>query len=414
RGRAGGQRALAEKIAASQAALPAVELPEDIYEMIARISVDLGVDGHRADIVMAKTVAAIAAFRGSRRVGEEDVKEAAELVYPHRMRRNPFDEPAGDREISEAIGRNSQSPGSPQASSGEGDRGSPPPDGGDAREHTFPIGPLAPIRPVIPRKGRGRKSAQGRRAGSATATTAGVYVRSEPFPPGETDVAFDATLRAAAPHQYRRERGETAVVIERGDLRKKVRARKVGTTILFVVDASGSMGARRRMESAKGAVMSLLVDAYQHRDRVGMIVFRGEGPDVLLAPTASVELAKKGLEMLPTGGKTPLAGGLVRAMELIRAEAQSNPDSRPVVVLITDGKANVPLKGGDPLAEALDVARAMAEEGLAMMVIDTESDFVNLGLARTVAEAAGAQYVKLGEVTAGEITGAVLGSGMLG
>jgi magnesium chelatase subunit D len=382
--------------------------------MIARISVDLGVDGHRADIVMMKTAATLAAFRGAGRVDAEDVKEAAELVYPHRMRKKPFEEPAGNDKIGEAIDRNTQ-PQEPQgAPPANGEKGPASPDDGDPREHTFPIGPLASIKPVMPKKDRVQRNSQGRRIDSATGTTAGAYVRSEPLRPGETDVAFDATIRTAAAHQSGRDRGDAAIVIEQGDLRKKVRTRKVGSTILFVIDASGSMSARQRMESAKGAVMSLLLDAYQHRDRVGMIAFRGDGPEVLLAPTASVELAKKGLEMLPTGGKTPLAGGLARARELLLAEGRANPGARPVVVLVTDGKANVPLNGGDPVQEALGVARGMAEEGLAMLVIDTENDFVNLGLARSIAEAAGAQYCKLEEVTADGIAGVVRDSGVLG
>ncbi|HTX43696.1 MAG TPA: VWA domain-containing protein, partial [Methanocella sp.] len=255
-----------------------------------------------------------------------------------------------------------------------------------------------------------QRNAAGRRVESITGAAAGTYVRSEPLGPGGTDVAFDATLRAAAPHQQRRDRGDMAVVVERGDLMRKVRVQKVGSTILFVVDASGSMGARRRMESAKGAIMSLLVDAYQHRDRVGMIAFRGSGAEVLLPPTSSVELAKKSLETMPTGGKTPLAHGLARALETCLADLRANPGAKPVIVLVTDGKANVPVNGGNPVDESLDLARAIAREGLPTMVIDTENDLVNLGLARSVAEAARGHYYRLSEISADGIAGIVRNS----
>lgn len=408
----GEQAALAEKIVASEKALPGVAMPEDVLRMIARISVDLGVDGHRADIVMMKAAATIAAFRGRGAVTADDVRESAELVYPHRMRKKPFEEAAGSEKISEAIDRSAQ----PEDAPAEGEsRDSPPPGDGDSgQDRQFSIGGPAALPPIAPKKDRMPRSVAGRRVDSPASTTAGAYVRSEPFRDGDTDVAFDATFRAAAPYQARRDRDAAGIAIEKSDLRRKVRQRKVGSTILFVVDASGSMGARQRMESAKGAVMSLLVDAYQHRDRVGLIAFRGEGAEVLLPPTSSVELAKKGLESMPTGGKTPLARGLSKAVEVLRSEVRTNPESKPVLVLVTDGKANVPLNGGDPVQEALGIAGEICGEGLPMMVVDTESDFINLGLARSIAEAAGAQYCKLDEVSAEGIAGIVRDSGVLG
>ena len=200
-------------------------------------------------------------------------------------------------------------------------------------------------------------------------------------------------------------------------MREKVRETKTGSLILFVVDASGSMGAQRRMVAVKGAILSLLLDAYQRRDRVGLIAFRGTGAQVLLPPTSSVDLAHALLSEMPTGGRTPLSRGLLLAMEVIETEKQKDRNVLPLLVVLSDGRANVamgtsnagsertplhpePVEGRAslPIAEARAMAAAIREQHISAVVVDTETDFLRLGLAEPVAEAMGAPCIKLEEL----------------
>jgi magnesium chelatase subunit D len=409
------QKELSDMIVEAIRLLPEVEVPDMILEMIIRISIDLGVDGHRADIIMIKTASTIAAFHGRKDVGEDDVREAAELVYPHRMKKKPFEQTTENNKINEAVDNNQpQEQQQQQQQQQDQDTGAPPEEGpdkngeqsdqGSGNEQIFGIGGPMNIRPIAPKKDRELRSHSGKRGDSLTDTTSGVYIRSEDLKEGESDIAFDATIRAAAPFQKSREKADMAIAISKSDLKKKIREKKVGSTILFVVDASGSMGARQRMEAAKGAVMSFLVDAYQHRDRVGMIAFRGKSAELLLPPTSSVELAKKSLESLPTGGKTPLAQGLMLGLETLRNEIKLHPGTMPVMVLVTDGKANVSLNEKQPVEEVLDIAKKLAKENISIMILDTENDFISLGLSRSIAEASKAAYHKLDEISQGSIT----------
>ena len=194
----------------------------------------------------------------------------------------------------------------------------------------------------------------GRRSLVTTGSMQGRYVRYT-FPKGNElrDIAIDATLRAAAPHQLSRESNGMAVVISKSDIRTKVRERRTGNTIVFVVDASGSMGANKQMTAVKGAILSLLNDAYQKRDKVSLIAFRKESAELLLGITRSVELAEKKLAVLPTGGVTPLAAGLDLAYEVVKAAKIKDKDMLPVIVLVTDGKASYSQRGMDAFDDAL-------------------------------------------------------------
>ena len=200
----------------------------------------------------------------------------------------------------------------------------------------------------------------------------------------------------------RRERTDSsnAVLIEPQDIRDKVRESKSGSLVLFVVDASGSMGAQRRMVAVKGAVMSLLLDAYQRRDRVGMISFRGTSASLLLPPTNSVDLAKVHLQEMPTGGRTPLSSGLFKALEIIESERIKDRDVMPLVVLLSDGRGNVAIGSDSPLDEAYSAAGIIGEDKIPSVVVDTESGFIKLGMVQPVADAMGAQYLKLEDLQA--------------
>ena len=218
-----------------------------------------------------------------------------------------------------------------------------------------------------------------------------------------TDLAFDATLRAAAPYQKFRARNKCAIAIEREDLRQKIREKRIGSTFLFVVDASGSMGARERMRAVKGAVCAMLQDAYQKRDQVGLIAFRRQTAEVLLPITRSVDLAQKCLRHLPTGGKTPLAEGLRAALNLLASRQQKEQEMKSVLVLVTDGRANTAAAGGDGMADALKMAGKINLAGVHSVVIDTENDFVKLGLARAVAREMGSTYYSLRDLSENNI-----------
>ena len=290
---------------------------------------------------------------------------------------------------------------------------------------------------VQPPDRRVRRST-GRRARTVSGSATGRYFAAETPTGPVTDLAFDATLRAAAPRQAQRRAAIPAdnsapallpaLLLEPWDLRQKVRETKTGSLIIFVVDASGSMGAQRRMAAVKGAVLSLLLDAYQRRDRVSLISFRGSGAQVMLPPTGSVDLAQVCLQEMPTGGRTPLGQGLLKALELVEAETMKDRDVLPLIVLLSDGRANVGLSnpgvshevpddrreqtglaagGFSDLRDVQAVASLVQAQQVPSVVIDTESGFIRLGLARPIAEAMGGRYLQLEDLQADSLTRAV-------
>ncbi len=242
------------------------------------------------------------------------------------------------------------------------------------------------------------RESSGRR--STTEASSGRYVGSR-IPVGKpSTIALDATLRAAAPHQLLRE-GHTALKIETADIREKIHERKCGNTILFVVDASGSMGAQQRMSAVKGAVLSLLIDAYQKRDRVGLVTFRGESAELLLPLTTSVDLASEKLKKIPTGGKTPLGDGLRLGFEVLTQECTRNPKTKPLMIIISDGKANVSISGEKPMEEVRKIAEKICESKIPSVLLDSEEGMISLGFSGKLAEMLGAKYMKLSEIGCG-------------
>jgi magnesium chelatase subunit D len=236
----------------------------------------------------------------------------------------------------------------------------------------------------------------------------GHYVTSR-LPQGRAhDIALDATLRAAAPNLWqRRQRGDGWLALHPTDLREKVREARTGTLVLFAVDASGSMGARDRMVATKGAIMSLLLDAYQKRDQVGMVSFRGHAATVALLPTSSVERAQQCLTDMRTGGRTPLAAGLVAAYDVLMRYRQRERQTQPLLVVLTDGRANAGRGTGDPVMEALAQAERLRVAGVPSLVVDTEQGAMQLGLAQRLADAAGGTYLRLEELAASTLARAV-------
>jgi magnesium chelatase subunit D len=181
----------------------------------------------------------------------------------------------------------------------------------------------------------------------------------------------------------------------------------MGNLIVFVVDASGSMAAEERMTATKGAILSLLFDAYQRRDRVGMIVFRKNRAELVLPPTNSVELAKKSLTKLPTGGRTPMAHGLMLGLKTVREYMRRDKEAIPLLALVSDGRANVNINGGDPVEEAKTVARDIKLAGITSIGIDTERDFITFGLVKQICHEMGGKYLRLEELRAAPMASAI-------
>ena len=425
---------LATQIGLARQRLPSVTIPESELRRIAAVCASFDVDGMRADLVMARTAIAHAAWRNATEVSEQDVRVAARFALPHRRRRDPFDEPGIDEQaLDEALDQAAQQSAQPPEPDDDGpgtdgpgpdDPPEPPPDGpgsgasaeqpangtptpaGDGTSRQLPA-PSAPFRArllSVPGVGEG---APGRRSRARTAHGRAVRAASS-NPHRAADLHLPATVAAAAPHQRDRGRAGPGLLLRHEDLRHAVREGREGNLVLFVVDASGSMAARRRMAAVGGAVLSLLRDAYQRRDKVGLISFRGGAGEVLLPPTSSVPAAKARLSRLRTGGRTPLADGLLTARRVLSSERRRDPTRRPLLVLLTDGRATVALRdGGDPMRDALRAAGLLAADGVTCVVVDCESGPVRLGMASAVAIAAGTSAVTIEQLSAQRVVGMV-------
>ena len=245
------------------------------------------------------------------------------------------------------------------------------------------------------------RSSGGRRSRTRTDRKRGRYVQARPSPGDPSDLAFDATLRAAAPRQRERRREDgPALALRPEDYQRKVRVRRAANLVLFVVDASWSMAVAERMQATKGAVMSLLTDAYQQRDRVGLVVFQKNDARIVLPPTNSVELARRALTDIPVGGKTPLSAGLQTAYEVITRELRKTPDLMPLMVLLTDGAGNVSMMNLLPQEEAYRIAEMFPQAHIRSVVINMEHEAFDQGLAQALAEHLEAPCYTLAELKA--------------
>lgn len=225
----------------------------------------------------------------------------------------------------------------------------------------------------------------GKRSYTVSTRKRGRYIYARPANGRYDDIAIDATARQAAPFQRERQDDGMAISIRDEDIQRKVRVRKTANLVLFAVDASWSMAAAERMEATKGAIMSLLVDAYQKRDRVAMVSFQRDRATLVLPPTSSVEMAKSALRDIPVGGKTPLSAGLVLAFEVIQRELLQDNEIVPMMIILTDGAGNVSMTGMPPREEGLMVARMFAEKQIRCIVINTEHESLDRGLAQELA-----------------------------
>ena len=240
----------------------------------------------------------------------------------------------------------------------------------------------------------------GRRSQTRTDRKRGRYIKAQPAGDRRDDIAFDATFRAAAPFQNERSHQNMAYAIETQDLQRKIRVKRAANLILFVVDASWSMAVAERMNATKGAIMSLLTDAYQRRDRVGLVVFQKDRALLILPPTNSVVLAKKALAEIPVGGKTPLSAGLTLSLEVITQEKRLHPDVMPLLILLTDGAGNVSMTDLPPQEEAHRIADQIKQEEIRNVTINMEHVAFDQGLAQQLAEWLGGPCYTLSDLRA--------------
>ena len=382
--------------------LPLVTITDDLLGVAVELCAKVSVDGFRGDIALTEAAFALAALNGRDEVMRKDVEEAAMICLAHR--RN-YSQPPPPPEPPECDDREPDN---------DDDRETPPPpeDLQDMLdEMLFEIGEqfrvidyLQDGRRII----RTTSSRKGRRAMAESNDFTGRYARSR-IPEGRvSDVAFDATIRAAAPYQKGRDHNGLSLAIEKQDIRRKVRERRSGCTILFLVDASGSLGVRRRMAAVKGAVLSMLRDSYVKRDRIGLMAFRRDSAELVLPPTRSVEYSYRKLEELPTGGKTPLGQALVTVGDFMTSYSRSHPGESCYIVLITDGRANVPLREG---SDANEEARALAE-GLAIpqvkwIVVDASTGYIRFDNAERLARELNGTYFRLEDLNADRLAESV-------
>ena len=406
---AGPDGVLARQIAAARARVAGVELADAELNRIAALCAAFDVDGMRADLVVARTAVAHAAWRGADSVAAEDIRAAAELALPHRRRRDPFDDPGIDpAQLDEAM--------SATGDSGIPDQDPDPPGGGQAAEDPPETtgrqgNPGSSPRPAGPPTATFRTRAltvpgigdgdAGRR--SPARNSVGAVVRAGRTPEEGHGVHLFATVLAAA--GQRSEPGPPRP--DPADIRRALRVGREGNLVVFVVDASGSMAARDRMAAVTGAALSLLRDAYQRRDKVAVITFRGPGARLVLPPTNSAHIAARRLTGLDTGGTTPLAEGLLAARDVVVRERARDRSRRPLVVVLTDGRATA---GPDPLQRSHIAAARLAAEGAAAVVVDCETGYVRLGLAADLAIRLRAPVLRLEQLRADGLAQVVRGA----
>lgn len=430
---AAADRHLAGRIDSARQHFGRVRLTEAALLKIAEVCAGFEVDGMRADIVTARTTVAHAAWAGRDEVTKADIRQAALLALPHRRRRNPFDAPGLDEDLLDQILGDEELPPDPPdppgqdapdqqpspAESGDApnraereatggattsidtaDRlgGAAPPEGDDvpptsASAPESVVGSAAAYQPKFLRVHGVGAGVAGRR--SRALATSGRRIGATPGDSGSLHLI--ETLKAAAGKQPARRPDGGPVDVRGEDLRIAVREGREANLVLFCVDASGSMSARKRMTQVKTAVLSLLLDAYRRRDKVGLVTFRGHAAEVALPPTGSVEVAAACLDALPAGGRTPLAEGLLQAGRVLERERLRDPNLRPLLVVVTDGRAT---GGSDPVARSLQAADVVASLGVTTVVIDSESGPLRLGLAYALAGRLRAEHLPVAEVNA--------------
>ncbi|RLB06335.1 MAG: magnesium chelatase, partial [Deltaproteobacteria bacterium] len=387
-----------------------VSLSDELKGKAAEFCLRAMVSGHRADIALIKAARAYAAFCGQQEVTERHLLKVLPLVLVHRRRflehyeQEQSEEPQRGDERDKK--EDSEARDHPQEDRLQGQEFAPASfNHRGGKEKVFEVGEAFRVRRFTFRKDRRERISLGRRTKTRFSGKGGRYVRSL-MRKKEKDIALDATLRAAAPWQLLRGRREVVIVKEE-DLRFKERERKLKHLVIFVVDGSGSMGANRRMVATKGTIQSLLLDCYQKREKVSLIVFRKDRAEVILPPTSSMELASKRLKELPVGGKTPFGAGLLAAYNLIKQVKLKHPETRFLVVIVSDGRANQRVSDlgiWEEIERCSMLLREMRE--VDYIIVDTEdkSSFLRTDLAFKVASLLEARYFTIPDLKAEGLT----------
>lgn len=409
-----GQHQLFKKILKYKEFVKKLKVSDEIKEFIADLILNEAVSGHRGDIYLYYASKAFAAYREEESVTEEHVKAVANLVLNHRRRaiepepeedkherENETDSSHNSEKRQEQKDREQKTPLSQSQESHNGKSQSIP---SSEKEEVFPVGESFKVKRLIFKKDRIARQTTGRRTKTKTKGRGGRYIRS--LLQKRPDIAIDATLRAAAPFQRLRDMKDTVVIFDE-DIRYKEKERRMSHNVIFVVDGSGSMGVEQRMKATKGAVLSLLMDCYQKRDKVAMIVFRKDRAEIVLPPTSAVELAQRRLKEIPTGGKTPLGAGILEAYKLIKKIRLKELESRFIIIIITDGRANVAISNNPPLKELESVCLLLRDfPSVDCIVIDTENKkgFLKMDVAVKIAHLLEARYATLENIKAEDLT----------
>ena len=417
-------QALSGRISSAKALLSKVVVTSNAQRFAATLAENFNCVGHRGEIVIIETAKAIAAFDGRWMLNSEDIKKAAEYALTHRIQTIPpaakehdnqetdqADEDEEEQELAEQ--EQPEINQSEEQTKAEDWQTNPPEyqvsnqdvaqyedsENNDSDEKTAPhhdkgddieeAGEIFLIpRWLDPQATRQINKGSGRRNIVRSGSNQGRYVNHRMAGnESVTDLAFDATVRAAAPYQNLRDKTGRAIAIESGDIRVKIRERRTGGCILFVVDASASMGANKRMKEVKAAILSMLNVSYQKRDRVGLIVFRKDSAELLLGITRSVDLAQRKLALLPTGGRTPLSKGLDLAYAVIMGLKMRDPDTVPTLVLVSDGRASAKkTTNSNSFHEALKSAERIGNQNINTIILNTENDFIKFHLCQKLNE----------------------------
>lgn len=412
---------LKEKIRTSREFLGCIVVSPEMEDYMAELCLKNHISGHRGDLFLFYASRAYAAFCGEKEIKREHVETVSPLVFAPRQReikegmenrRHPDEKTESkDEDEKEHDGGQKEKPldqdqaesSAPESSVNSNDKTVE----SGSREEVFQPGRPFRIRRLAFLKDRIKRAASGRRTKTHAKDRGGRYVKSSMN--GKDDIALDATIRAAAPFQKIR-RNKEMILIQEEDLRFKKRERRTGHLVIFVVDGSGSMGARKRMIETKGAIQSLLTDCYQKKDKVSLIVFRKDAAETVLPPTSSITLAMERLKDIPVGGKTPLAAGLFEAYKLIRRTSLKSPETRFILVLITDGRANHGMTK-EPVEKDIEgMTKVLSKlDSVDHIVVDTEdkSHFIKTDLAMQIASKLQADYYTIDDLKAEYLTGIV-------
>ena len=403
---------LREKIQAASDLLLKISATEANRLYIVSKCLEAEVQGHRADLTLEETAKAVAAWNGHTEITKEDIDEAAPYVLLHRRRNTekpPEEEEPQEQQEQEPQDQNDRNDAPPPDRK---DSDGPPPKNppqGRGKDQNFAMGKSFKVSDFGHNASRQSHKGFGKRTTAKSAGKMGRYVYSvQQNLTG--DLALDATIRAAAPYQLTRDKKGLAIAIREADIREKVRQRKYANLLVFVVDASGSMGASQRMTETKGAILSLLKDAYVKRDKVCLIAFRGNEAQVLLPPTRSVDRGVRMLETMAVGGRTPLNHGIAKGMQVIQSELKKNPGILPYMIMITDGKGNVSIdKTLKPKQELMEISEKLrAFPYINTMVLDIErKGAMSFGIAREMALRMGSSYQKIETLKSDSIISAI-------